>query len=369
MRQEMALFCRVAWMKRYQGVTDDDQPERGGAYVDAHHNAHESDNFRPYNHVCRGHFRYSGEKMNLERVSGEKKAPDQLDGVTVVWVATAPDGKQYIVGWYKNASVYRYGRLSLEATRHDGERQYYWMSAKETDCTLIPTANRDFEIPNATRIGKYRGMGQSNVWYADAPEAYSVRQAALNYISAYRGPVSQFWHTAEELKAQAKDNGQSVEELESLWNHAKTPYLALKYANLAVKKDYCSKTLNFRAIALEELRCYDEAAEALRLALREDPNDMEAMRDLQLVELWRENFALSVEVGYRRLSALDEGKEMAEAVLRTADAHLYDNKPEAAAQLLSCYDVLCRKYDENGLVDLFWQDIRTQQAMNGGAKR
>ena len=163
MKREMILFCRVAWMKYYQGVTDDDQPERGGAYVDAHRNAHESDNFRPYNHVCRGHFPYSGAKMNLERISGEKKAPDQLDGVTVVWVATAPDGNQYIAGWYKNASVYRYIRASLEATRHDGEVQYYWMTAKETDCTLIPEANRDFEIPNATRIGAGKGMGQSIV--------------------------------------------------------------------------------------------------------------------------------------------------------------------------------------------------------------
>ena len=68
MKREMALFCRVAWMKYYRGVTDDDQPERGGAYVDEHHNAHESDIFRPYNHVCRGYFQYSGAKMNLERV-------------------------------------------------------------------------------------------------------------------------------------------------------------------------------------------------------------------------------------------------------------------------------------------------------------
>lgn len=363
MKREMIVFCRVAWMKRYQGVTDDDQPERGGAYVDEHHNAHESDNFRPYNHVCRGFFEYNGMKMNLERISGEKKASDQLDGVTVVWVATAPDGNQYVAGWYKNASVYRHIRASLEWTRNDGV-QYYWMTAKETDCVLIPPESRNFEIPNATRIGAGKGMGQSNVWYADQPEAYGARQAALSYINAYNGAKSQFYHTAEELKAQANDRGQSVGELEKLWNDAATPYLALKYANLAVKKDYSCKTLKLRAIALQELRCYDEAAETLRLALHEEPQDIEAMCKLQVVEMWRENFALSVEVGYRLLSALGEDKEAADTVCVMVEAYLCDNKPEQAAKLLSRYNVLCRKYDDDGLVDSYWEDIRNQQAGN-----
>ena len=364
MKREMVLFCRVAWMKRYQGVTDDDQPERGGAYVDKHHNAHESDNFRPYNHVCRGYFRHGGDKLNLERISGEKRAPDQLDGVTVVWVATAPDGNQYIAGWYKNASVFRYYRVSLDATRTDGTCQEYWMTAKETDCVLIPEANRDFEIPNATRIGEGRGMGQSNVWYADQPEAYGARQAALSYINSYNGDKSQFYHTAEELKAQAKDKGQSVEELERLCNDAATPYLALKYANLAVKKDYCCQTLKLRASVLQEMFCYDEAAEALRLALHEEPQDIEAMRALQFVELGRENFALSVEVGYRLLSILDEGAEKADVVLLMVIAYIENDKLEKAAELLSRYNVLCRKYYKDGRVDTFWEEIRNRQAEN-----
>ena len=186
----------------------------------------------------------------------------------------------------------------------------------------------------------------------------------MRYIDAYHGPVSQFRHTPEELKAQAKDNGQSLEELEKLWKDAKTSYLALKYANLAVKKAYSCKTLKLRAIALQELRCYDEEAETLRLALREEPQDMEAMRDLQFVEMWRENFALSVEVGYRRLSALDEGKEAADTVIFMVIAYLEDDKSEQAAELLSRYNVLCRKYDEKGDIDIFWEEIRNRQAEN-----
>ena len=39
------LFCNIAWMEKYKGVTDDDIPVNGGSYVDTTKDAHEAYNF------------------------------------------------------------------------------------------------------------------------------------------------------------------------------------------------------------------------------------------------------------------------------------------------------------------------------------
>ena len=30
------IFCEIAWMKYYKGVTEEDRPRNGGSYIEAH---------------------------------------------------------------------------------------------------------------------------------------------------------------------------------------------------------------------------------------------------------------------------------------------------------------------------------------------
>ena len=39
------LFCNIAWMNEYKGITEEDEPQGGGAYVREHADAHEKYNF------------------------------------------------------------------------------------------------------------------------------------------------------------------------------------------------------------------------------------------------------------------------------------------------------------------------------------
>lgn len=43
------LFCNIAWMKYYNGITDDDKPANGGSWVKENENATECLNFAPCN--------------------------------------------------------------------------------------------------------------------------------------------------------------------------------------------------------------------------------------------------------------------------------------------------------------------------------
>ena len=101
------VFCNIAWMNRYKGITDTDQPRNGGSWVKENNDAMESLNFAAYNNVCYGYVEHRGSDLNLERLDKTAIKADVLDDVTVVWVATSEEGSR-IVGWYEKAQMYRH---------------------------------------------------------------------------------------------------------------------------------------------------------------------------------------------------------------------------------------------------------------------
>ena len=165
------IFCNIAWMKNYCGITEDDKPYNGGSYVEENGDAAESCNFFPHNHICYGYFASKGQNLSLNRVDESVgNNTSAITGVTVVWVAN-----RKIVGWYENAKMYRKMQEFFDESL--GEDKIFWIynfMARENDVYLIPNDIRDFDIPSAPRAGSGRGMGQSNIWYADSDYAREV---------------------------------------------------------------------------------------------------------------------------------------------------------------------------------------------------
>ena len=71
---------------------------------------------------------------------------EYLDGVTVVFVATRPEGGGVVVGWYRNARVWREGKR-----RPDPGHDCYFAKARTEDCTLLGIDARTFEVPQARK--------------------------------------------------------------------------------------------------------------------------------------------------------------------------------------------------------------------------
>ena len=338
-KRDPVLFCRLAWMKHYQGITEDDQPLGGGRWVKENNDAHESDNFRPYNHVCRGFVQTKSGSININRLAQEKGA--EAKGVTVIFVAKHPEGSSYIVGWYRNATVFRRGKQSLEPTRNDGTNQEYYFTAAERDCVLLPESERIYEIPRAADAGAGKGMGQAHVWYADEPQSENTRQRALDYISTYKGPTEKFFYMAEELKACAEDSNLSVDEIIQKSFNAQTLYEALLWANLAVRKECSYETLVNRASILEEMRYLDEAEPDYRSALCGKPNDPLCMQKLQHLEYLRENFAQSAEIGEHILAECCQIES--ETIFDLCDALWHIGQYEKSLALWNQHEVILRK--------------------------
>lgn len=358
MKKDLIIFCRVAWMKYYRGVSEDDRPAGGGSYVKDNGDGGESRNFLPYNHYCCGYVQHKGATLRLERIAGDKYLADEMEGVTVVWVAKHPNDRSYIVGWYENATAYRNRGVIYDDSRIVNDEWYpvYFFKAKEEDCILLPVKKRTFEIPLAAKIGEGQGMGQSNVWYADTYKATMVREKAFDYIRNYSGEKESIYLTAEDLKRPADDTGESVETLLKLAKEIPDPAQALPYANLLLTKEHSFEALRVRAIILYEMCCYDEAEEAYRKALYESPDHIGCMIDLMCVEAFLDKDYAAVELGHKLLELMEDSEDKHFILRKTFALYLTNGDKESAVSLRAKYDSLAKKYGEKELDDLLSED-------------
>lgn len=153
--QAPIIFLRIAWMEDYQGVTELDIPKGAGTYVSENADGGEVYNFKKINGKYFGYAAIQkGRSIDLSNL-GAPKGTQKLNGVTVVFFAKNPTyGSQYIVGWYKNATLY--SNLSTSSVNSRGHWNHYLASCKVSEGTLLPIKNRTFEV---------KGAGQTNLWY------------------------------------------------------------------------------------------------------------------------------------------------------------------------------------------------------------
>lgn len=184
---ERLIFLNIAWMKNYKGITQDDKPVGGGSFVASHKFGHEIFNFKPYNGYCYGYAQPRGDTIDIKRIEmnikriGADKEDESIDNVFAIWVS-----RSRIIGWYKNATVFRKHQLAPPGSGRfykDAEIGYF-VKAKESDCRLLLVDERTFLIPRR----KKGWMGQANIWYADQPQNSRFRQDVLDFIKEGKNP-------------------------------------------------------------------------------------------------------------------------------------------------------------------------------------
>ena len=109
------LFCNIAYMNNYIGITDDDVPHGGGSFVTKNKDAHEQWIFLNDNGYCYGFVMNGGERFSIERM--------------------------------------------------------YFTKAKAEDCYLLPNEERTYAVGRAAQVGRGKGFGQQNYWYAESAYA------------------------------------------------------------------------------------------------------------------------------------------------------------------------------------------------------
>lgn len=183
------LFCNIAWMESYNGVTNEDIPVNGGSWVNENKSATECHNFTLYDddnfhgYVSTKSNKGISNQLHIERLEGISEADDEAEKVLVIWVAKDPTrSKNYIIGWYRNATVTRY-------YYEDGDGWYKNVYANAKDCVLLPINKRHKIVPRAGKDGYSYGMGQANVWFGkkEDSKANLYIKNMVEYIDSYDG--------------------------------------------------------------------------------------------------------------------------------------------------------------------------------------
>ncbi|MFZ3214283.1 MAG: hypothetical protein WA188_22480 [Terriglobales bacterium] len=174
------LFLNVASMPKYQGMLGE-KISGGAKFVRQHGYGSEIFNFKPYKGRMYGFGRPPGPRhgaIKLEKLGAHSRA-EKVNGVTVVWVANSR-----IVGWYKNATVYRHGQPPPRKSgrTHKGRAIIYNVTAKKSDHKRIdPPEARVLLVPRARE--RNHAMGRY-LWYAEGPSNAAFRQKVQRYIAA-----------------------------------------------------------------------------------------------------------------------------------------------------------------------------------------
>jgi hypothetical protein len=208
------IFARIGWMKRYFGPQPDDEKPIGGGSYNENDLGLEAYNFLQLNDHMLGYFQPKLRKnhpstLALERIEAgfDGKA---LNGVLTVFVATDPKrGGQRIVGWYRDATVYRDAQLSNDKRRGSFS---YFLKTRAENAVPIPEPKRECMIP-----GGLGAFGQANVCYALDSNGQPKKDAgwieeALKYIASYdlensgQEPASEVDPAIEEILGSAIEN-------------------------------------------------------------------------------------------------------------------------------------------------------------------
>jgi hypothetical protein len=157
------IYFNVGWMREYAGPKSDDPTIGAHGYLATHKHGAESYNFVPTpDGIVRG-YRPPGDRdrTNITRL-GASSSDEYIDGVLVVWLAKEPEsGTTLIVGWYRDARVYRDAREGADV---NGERHHYTAEASAKNAILLRPEARTFTVPSS-RLKPGDGFGQKPTWY------------------------------------------------------------------------------------------------------------------------------------------------------------------------------------------------------------
>lgn len=160
------LFARVGYMKFYKGSQPgDERPIKGGSYNDKKIGS-EVHNFTKIKGYIYGYYQPNMKEpyeINLERIEKNNKQ-DFVENVLVIWFATNPIGKgQVVIGWYKNATVYRAIQEANSLPERDNNN--YNIKVKASNAFLLPISRRKYSMGHNLSNVKTGNPGQTNTFY------------------------------------------------------------------------------------------------------------------------------------------------------------------------------------------------------------
>lgn len=175
------LVCNAAWMNWYRGLRGGDVPVHGGSFVRRHGYGHEIFNFEPNGKYYYGYVQIRFGRIEIDHLGAQGRP--YVDDVLVVWRARSPTGS-VVVGWYRNARVYRKPQRgnAQRRSKHRGKFETigWYIRAPVSGSYLLPPRFRTFRWPASSP-----GFGSRtfvSFLQKENPGVRRYRQKLLAYI-------------------------------------------------------------------------------------------------------------------------------------------------------------------------------------------
>ena len=167
------MYCNIGEMESYNG-TANDSIHGGGSYNDDHI-GHEVNNFTNHNGSFWGFVQSKNDTINIAEHFDCSQNAEYVDDVLVVWVIR----KRYIVGFYKNARVYKKKQFLPDSFL--SERVYLDYNITSNEAIIIPRFERTFEIdyPSVAR----------NTWFGEEDTNKKVENYLSSYLTARKASI------------------------------------------------------------------------------------------------------------------------------------------------------------------------------------
>jgi len=229
-------------MELYQGCSYD-KPIYGGKFPEEEGYCFESYNFKPYRNHLYGFVksRNYNSNISIENLGAQKK-DNSIKDITVVYFATKPKtGGQYIIGWYKNATVFRHFQKNLPKKTgrifpkwNSNEVIGYHIKASIKDAILLPPEERVFKILHKS-VG---GPGISQLWYCNKGNKEQLKFLKdVEYYIKYRKLPKSIISKRKSSKKVLQDYKKIKETELKAMNIIKEYYYSLGYVIDDVSKD------------------------------------------------------------------------------------------------------------------------------------
>jgi len=207
-------------MREYQGHLridqPDDQPQRGGRWVLEHGTAHECCNFLPddngiiYGHVetWRGDEDGYDTQIRIENL-GASIDDQYVDNIDVIWMATHENGGRRVVGWYRNARIYRHRQTHDYYPTNQHQRDNvdsFRITAKKENTYLITENNRELRLGS----GGKGWPGHSPIFYPEDRSKNKRMAAFLKRLDDFMNGIVIQHAEPEQLTFNPEASGQST---------------------------------------------------------------------------------------------------------------------------------------------------------------
>lgn len=185
------VFFNISWMKEYDGNRPgNDIPINGGDFPKRNKYAGEERNYTDVNGVFYGHVEtIRGENDTSIDLTNLGAAPndDKVDGVLVIWIATPVGGGKQVIGWWKNATVYKKrltGKHQLEFKLRDGYS--YITKAKKVDCVLLSPIEREIYPFSFPPHAKKDWPGQNSRFYPTSKQSKQFKNYFVDLMESIK---------------------------------------------------------------------------------------------------------------------------------------------------------------------------------------